>query len=280
MALEKIFDSNLLDFIRSSQDTMAFKSDHWTFIHIPKTAGSSFREEIANVRQPDYNLEVDYGSLRPGQIDEHFEEMKHQAIRRYCQNYFSRTRFVSGHFLYRDIARYRNFQSSKIISMLRDPLARLKSDFLHQTSTNHPQFEAARKRYPTFRHFIEEPGNQNLMYDHLRRDEADSYETTLVFVRQRYTWIGLQEAYNFSLKMLFMLFGMRIEPRVRLREGDADSKNALITTPADEQAAQDRNATDYKLYQSFHDRYLTLKKDFYQLSDYDRFFKRVGGMPQ
>lgn len=279
MALEKIFESSVLDFIMSNRDSMAFKTDHWTFIHIPKTAGSSFREEVANVRQPDYNIEVDYGTLRPDRIDAQFEELKQGAIRRYCQNYFERTRFVSGHFLYRDVAGYKPFQSSKIVSMLREPIARLKSDFLHQISPRHPQYELSRKRYPTFRHFIEDPGNRNLMYEYLCRHETDSFEQTLAFVLRRYTWIGLQDSYDFSIKVLFMLFGMRIEPKNRLRETDPEAKNSLVVSHEDQQAARNLNELDYRLYEAFQERYAGLKKEFFQLSDYDRFFKRIGGLP-
>jgi hypothetical protein len=76
-----------------------------------------------------------------------------------------------------------------------------------------------------------------------------------------------------------MLFGMRIEPRIRLREGDTEGKNSLTITVDDRQAAQKLNSIDYQFYQLFRDRYQSLRKDFYYLSDYDRFFKRIGGIP-
>ena len=175
MPLNDLFEADdVRQFAVKNFDRAAFKSDHWTFLHIPKTAGSSLREEIANVLQPDYNIEVNYTGIDQGDVDADFSKKLDQAIDTYTRNgYFENTKFVSGHFMYRDIARYEAFNKSKLITMLRNPLARLRSDYQFRTSPEHPLWESEIRRYPTFSAFVENPQNQNTMFSYLCRDENE-----------------------------------------------------------------------------------------------------------
>src|SRR3954467_4998638 len=106
MPLADLFsDEGVVNFAVNNLDRAAFQSDHWTFLHIPKTAGSSFREEIANALQPDYNVEVDYQNLASDQPGQDFKRQITLSLKRYIEEgCFSRTRFVSGHLTYREIA--------------------------------------------------------------------------------------------------------------------------------------------------------------------------------
>jgi hypothetical protein len=279
MTLESVFSEGILNFIASNMDAGAFKSDHWTFIHIPKTAGSSFREEIANVRQPDYNIEVNYVQIDPEKMHSDYVDLMAEAIRIYADKYFERTRFVSGHFKYADIAGIEKFQGSRLITMLREPLARLKSDFAHRTSPEHPLWEANIARYPTFRHFIEDPGNQNQMFKYVCQDRDDSLEATVAFLRNRFTWIGIQEQYTFSIKVLFTLFGMRIRPAIRLRTGKPEQLAQLVMSAEDHRVFRELNRMDIELYSFFLEKYKSVTPEFFAYSDFDRIFKRLNGLP-
>lgn len=280
MALETIFDADIRTFLESNLARAVFDGDHWTFLHIPKTAGSSFRDEIANVKQPDYNIEVDYQMLRPSEGDEDYLEKKALAIKHYVSNYFYKTRFVSGHISYCDLVRHPQFGNSKLISMIREPLARLRSDYLHQTSPNHPPWTAVLERYPTFLDFVHDPRNHNTMFNYLCRDTDESLEVTLDFLLKRYTWIGIQELYTFSIKVLFLLFGMRITPSIKEREGDPKRLALTDLTPAQTREVEEMNYLDYGIFRFFLNHYMALRQESFALSDYDRFFKIMNGVEQ
>ena len=82
---------------------------------------------------------------------------------------------------------------------------------------------AAASSYREYFEFVHDPRNHNTMFNYLCRDTADSLQVTLDFLLKRYTWIGIQELYSLSIKVLFLLFGMRITPSIKEREGAWDT---------------------------------------------------------
>lgn len=278
MPLRAFVEEGVENFAIKNIDCSAFAGDHWTFIHIPKTAGSSFREDIADVKQPDVNIVVDYAALDPQKLPGQYIDMIRGKLSNYCRTNFDKTRFMSGHFVYRDIAGLERFKLSKLVTLLRDPLARLKSDYLHQISTEHPLWQSARERYPSFRHFIEDADNHNVMFTYLCRSEADSVDETIEFIMDRFTWVGIQEDFRFSIKMLFMLFGMRIEPRRALRRQPVNIEQQILLLPEDIRAVEQNNAKDYGLYAFFLLHFQKQAAAFYDLSDNDWFFRKFNAM--
>lgn len=159
--------------------------------------------------------------------------------------------------------------------MLRDPLARLKSDFIYQTSCRHPLYQTALERYPSFRHFVEDPDDQNVMFGYLCRSESESIQTTIDFILDHYYWIGIQEDYTFSIKVLFMLLGMRIEPQRHVNAAAVGEHYRLELDSTDIRAAYDRNSKEYQLYTFFLAKHQARIKEFYETIDHDRFFKKI-----
>jgi hypothetical protein len=279
VSLKILFEDGVEAFAASRLQRATLADDHNTFIHIPKTAGSSFREDIADVKQPAWNIEVPYEDLDPQKLPAQYIDMIAARLADYCANYAQKIRFVSGHFTYRDLAPFETIRESNLISMLREPLARLRSDFIYQTSPEHPLCESARERYPNFRSFIEDPDNQNVMFGYLCRDQNESIEATVDFICERYFWIGIQEDYRFSIKMLFMLFGMRIEPQRYLRVSTVSCSSKLELGKEDIRSFHARNTKDYDLYTFFRSGYQARLKEFYQNIDYDRFFRLFHKLP-
>ena len=192
----------------TNHDSRAFNSDRWSFIHIAKTAGSSFSQELANVLQPHYNIEIDYNKVTGTGANANFEQMMNAAIMAFSSHpNGSRARLVSGHFKYRNIRDLEEFRSSKLISLVRNPAERLLSDDRFQVSEQHPPHEAACARYPTFRDFISDPINKDVIFNHLCEDIAQTGEECMEFISRTYTFVGVREMYTFSIKMMFMLLG-------------------------------------------------------------------------
>ncbi len=277
---ELLRDGTVFDFLARNLDARAFNSDRWIFIHIPKTAGSSFREELANVIQPDVNVEIDYRNIDPENQHESFGEAMELAIASFLASpNASRVKLVSGHFRYRDLQRSAGFANSKLITMLRNPIDRLISDYTFQLSEQHPLHQEVRRRYPSFRHFFTDPANHNVMFNTLCEDRSQSARECLDAMARNFAFVGVQEMYRLSIKLLFMMLGMRIDPSLNLRRSDVIDSERTRLTPYDRAMLRLNNRKDFFIWNEVYKTFRKTEIAFYQYADFNRFFKMVNGLP-
>lgn len=276
---------DVLTFLRLNRDSRAFSTDQWFFVHIPKTAGSSLREEIANVIQPDLNIEVNYEALDPQDWFKDFDQKISERIREIASSEnFPFYRFFSGHLKYRDIAQHSEFDSARLITMLRAPKDRLKSDYRYQVSEDNPLHASVKEKYPTFQEFYRDPVNHNIMYKYLCRDYDQDVTEAIKFVEDRFTFVGVQEMYPISIRLLFALFGMRAQPQLRLRESTARSESDELKKSVEEiaetnnQEIANLNGLDFKLYEYFRDKLSEQTNDIWPLFDRNVIFQKMIGM--
>lgn len=276
---------DVLTFLRLNRDSRAFSTDQWFFVHIPKTAGSSLREEIANAIQPDLNIEVNYKALDPQDWFKDFDQKISERLREVTSSEnFSFYRFFSGHLKYRDIAQHSAFDSVRLITMLRAPIGRLKSDYRYQISEDNPLHASVKEKYPTFEEFYRDPVNHNIIYKYLCRDYDQDVTEAIKFVEDRFTFVGVQEMYPISIRLLFALFGMRAQPQLRLRESAARPESDELKKSVDEIAEANNqeivnlNSLDFKLYDYFREKLSEQTNDIWPLFDRNVIFQKMIGM--
>ena len=280
MALGDLVTSGVYEYVSANRNSRAFASDRWSFIHIPKTAGSSFSQELANVLQPHYNIEVDYRKVTASGAGASFEQMMNAAIVAFSSHpSASRAKFVSGHFKYRSIKDVKELHGSKLISLVRNPAERLLSDYRFQLSEQHPPREAVRARYPTFRHFISDPINQDVMFKYLCEDMAQTAEECMEFISRTYTFIGVMEMYTFSIKMMFMLLGMRIDPSLTLRKAEGTTADKVVISKEDMVSLETYNQKDFFIWRRLVALFRPVTPEFFRFSDFDRLFNMLNGLP-
>src|SRR5262245_52050843 len=278
-------NGDVLTFLRLNRDSRAFNTDQWFFVHIPKTAGSSLREEIANVIQPDLNIEVNYKALDPEDWFKDFDQKISECMREVASSKnFPFYRFFSGHLKYRDIAQQSAFDSVRLITMLRAPKDRLKSDYRYQVSEDNPLHASVKEKYPNFEEFYRDPVNHNIITKYLCRDYDQDVTETIKFVEDRFTFVGVQEMYPISIRLLFALFGMRAQPQLRLRESSARPESAELKKSVDEIATAngreiaELNSLDFKLYDYFREKLSEQTSDIWPLFDRNVIFQKMIGM--
>lgn len=276
---------DVLTFLRLNRDSRAFSTDQWFFVHIPKTAGSSLREEIANVIQPDLNIEVNYRALDPQDWFKDFDRKISERLREVTSSEnFPFYRFFSGHLKYQDIAQHSAFDSVRLITMLRAPMDRLKSDYRYQVSEDNPLHASVKEKYPTFQEFYRDPVNHNIIYKYLCRDYDRDVTETIKFVEDRFTFVGVQEMYPISIRLLFALFGMRAQPQLRLRESASRPESEALKRSVDEIAEADSeeivglNSLDFRLYDYFREKLSEQTNDIWPLFDRNVIFQKMIGM--
>jgi hypothetical protein len=201
------------------------------FLHIPKTAGSSLTTDLNRLLPPYLNLAPDYTDMsRP------FEERENEMLARFLAVARSGAlRSASGHYTYR---RIRNLlrdapeppaATPAYVSMLREPVTRVVSDYVYMTSSAHPDHAAAKARFPTLESYVEDPNAQDKMARFLLDHPAMPAEEIPAFLDRTYRFLGTVEEYAMSSFLLFALAGLRhvSTARVRVAAGGPTRLDAL-----------------------------------------------------
>lgn len=219
----------------------------WLFVHVPKTAGSSLSGEFSSELKPYFNLHIDHmDRARPAK--ERFDDKVAEFIEAAKTRNF---RSASGHIWQQHALAIRKAMPGvRQITLLREPAARVLSDYNYQRSPMHPLHEEVIARTPDFMSFAEQPGPRNRMARHLvpmAMIRQERLEEAVEHVRRTFAFIGLQERYDLYFRLLTLLTQGRIkEPGDKKRVNEAKEKSALT----DEQLAQVRelNRVDFAIY--------------------------------
>ena len=223
------------------------------FVHVPKTAGTSLRAELAAILPPDINIHVDYTDTSRS-----FSDRLDDAVAHFLEQAGLRgIRFASGHIVARHIARIaQHLPLARFITMLRDPVARVVSDYRHQGSARHPGAEAFRRRVPDLDAYLATRGEMDKAALHLvPRDilAKGGAGACIAHVTRQFAFVGIQEMYDLSFRTVTALAGRQQAPRLRANVNeDADGGGDVSA----EMAARIRalNPLDSALYDHFANR--------------------------
>jgi hypothetical protein len=225
----------------------------WLFVHVPKTAGSSLVSDIAEMLPPYKSLHIDHlNRAKPG--PEQFDDVVSAFL---VENQAKPFRFASGHVLHRHWARIvQAVPGTRLFTMLREPVARLVSDYLYQRSSMHPLHEEVRAKVPSFDAFLELKGPRNRQARHLvpkRMIDAGDVAGGIDFLRKRYAFVGIQERYDLGFRALTTLLGQPARPAARKRVNDESAEEkaealARAADPAVRARMLELNAMDFALY--------------------------------
>ena len=216
----------------------------WLFVHVPKTAGSSLAADLAALIPPYRSIHIDHTDRsRPAPerydiVTERFLEAQAAAP---C-------RIASGHVQFRNVKRIADaVPGTRLFTMLREPVARLVSDYLYQLSPMHPLAAEVRARIPDFAAFVELKGQRNRIARHLLPPKvvADGdVAAGLDLLGKRFAFIGLQERYELGYRALTaLLAGRPSRPAARKRVNDgAAAEKAEVMQALEEPALRARIA--------------------------------------
>jgi hypothetical protein len=225
----------------------------WLFVHVPKTAGSSLAAEVAHFLQPYRSLHIDHlDRSRPAMI--RYDAAVEEALAAHAAQPI---RFASGHVQHRHVARLAaGIPGMRMFTMLREPSARLVSDYLYQRSPMHPLAEEVKSRVPDFDAFLDLKGQRNRTARHLVPkaiiDDGDA-AAAIAHVERRFAFVGVQERYALGFRALAAMLGIRRAPTERKRvNSDAAAERAEIASRLADPALQARiaetNAIDLALF--------------------------------
>ena len=217
---------------------MSSTSNLLLVVHVPKTAGTSFRHALVKCfgrskvicdygpkanRTSDIVRECEYGlgNIQSGNIVARAVSAKAKAL--------------TGHFPVEKYARY--FDQENIISFAREPLERTCSEYIHRVT--HADYRES------FDQFIEQPSIMNMQARYLQHVPESAF-------------IGLTARYSESLKYINRTFGLKLrefQKNIRENGGGLGLMNNLSEDQIDR--FYSLNAKDVELYNGIVEQFAT-----------------------
>ena len=245
MAFDDFEKSDVESFIERHADPQAL----WLFLHIPKTAGSSFGSEMAQLLSPYRNIHVNYED----RAQPYYDQLRLAVSRFLVEARQIRYRSASGHVPYTLVDRIvRDVPRAQVVTILRDPVARIISDYRYQRTPAHPPYLEFIQRYPTIESYLADENEQNKMFSYMAPPGVTGdFNSAYAEIRRRFTFIGLLEMYPMSFNILFRLFGqgdrMPVEHQRKTVELD---QNRVAVTPQLIGKIKELNALDVQLFEA------------------------------
>jgi hypothetical protein len=206
-------------------------------VHIPKTAGTSFHYDLAQVFGA--RLLDDYGDWPETTTREaaaHKERRRAEMLAD-VETIVERYDAIHGHFVARKYAGV--FPVTSLVTMVRDPYQHAVSTYEHaarETDSPHPSFRVFKEARMTLLDFIEAfPNHQSLYFGGMSLED--------------FAMIGVSERYEQSIALFETIFGITL-PRARVRQNVNPAKSAAEypITPEVRRAVERNRAEDIALY--------------------------------
>lgn len=197
------------------------------YLHIPKTAGTSFRKSAEQYFGPDQVLN-DYGEKSSNTSEDirsaFYDSDDIASLRKTGVKY----KFLTGHF---SLAKYREiFPDSPVVTFFRDPVDRVISEYIHFAS--HYNFSG------DLREFYSRPHFQNRQYKSMSGCEPRDID-----------FYGITAEYHKSLEMFNQRYGTNF-PLVKLNVGRYQGMAENVASAAELAEIEELNSEDVKLYKA------------------------------
>ena len=235
----------------------------WLFVHVPKTAGSSMTAEASSILQPSFNIDIDHTDTTRT-YQKKFDAAVQDFVARQAERHY---RFCTGHINARQVEMIREgVPDLRCFTMLRNPMARLVSDYRYQRSsmnTAQAQFIA---NTPSFEAYVARPHVHNKISLNLAPREmvlAGDVAGCVDYITKAYAFVGLQEMYPMSLRALTTLMGEARTPEAKVRVNSNESDKVALS-PELEEELKAKNAVDLGVFQAFLARYRDIREDLIQ----------------
>lgn len=242
-------------------------SNPWLFVHIPESIPYAVRCWIADILQPEVMIAAD-----DEDIAQDYDTRMSSALERFGKSEeFRGCRFASGHFKVFQINKVAELAKARAMTILRDPLDRLLSDFAAQQ-----EGKRVRGSFEAFLKFAKNPANQNVLLQFLCPKGMWKPQECIEFIQNRFDFIGIAEDLPMTIKMFYAIHGARFSGEVVAEAMRSVGALHRCDLSADViRTVTLLNALDYEIFRWFHDRFVSLKSQFFSMSDGGELFKAL-----
>jgi hypothetical protein len=234
----------------------------WLFVHVPKTAGSSMSTEMMTVHKPSCNIEIDYSVKSDKTYKELFDEAVDRFIARHREVPFE---FANGHLQARNTEIIRRaIPNTRCFTMLRNPVARIISDYRYQRSELNVARADFVARTPDFAAYVARPFVHNKTAIALVPRPivlAGDGPAAVEYVMKNYDFVGLQEMYPLSFRAVTTLMGHPRASEVKIRVNAPTEENQVVLNADEDAELRKLNAVDIALFQAFTQKWKPIRDD-------------------
>lgn len=214
------------------------KNEPLFFIHIPKTAGSSFRVSAENYFGHKYTI-YDYGSESPETHPKILELVYEKKDLFAAGNYIKENaRLLSGHVHYVKYAPF--FHLKNVITFVRSPEQRIRSHFEH--------FVRHKGYQDSFEAFIADRRFANVQSRNLGGIGIESFG-----------FVGLTEDYETSIALINTLYNTDFK-QLDINKNRDKKQSSYLITEQELNLIHQHNQADFALYQEACERFARQKK--------------------
>lgn len=183
-------------------------------IHIPKTAGSTFRTNLAYAmgivhRGKHHLIGVDRGHDHKRYFDGLKGAFKDQLPGILNEG----IQVMSGHYRYRDVVKALTPIRGQVslVTFVRDPAWRMISDYYYSISDRHNASDVFIATYPRFDDYLQNQGQLNKQLDYLCPFEGASVEETIENALFNLDFIGVTENFESDFETLMTAASVEFE---------------------------------------------------------------------
>jgi hypothetical protein len=244
----EIFDRGVAHYIRKCQAVS--KDTTKVFFHIPKTGGSSFRAAL------EYELPNFLNIRRYSDLDSWSDVLKVQEETPYDM--------IAGHLRFHALREmYDSTNNIVAMTFLRDPAARVLSQYRYMMSPKYPGFEAFNTKFPTLDDFVKDGIGANPTTTTLLGN-CTSLDQAVHVASRNFMFIGLTEystIHSFLVQRCFNLPAFHVPGRINRTVNT--NKNNVEYTDETRSVMMEKCSLDFEFYDFFKSRHLDIVDDVF-----------------
>ncbi len=229
---------------------MTEKKSAVVHIHIPKTAGSNFRRQMALALSKTGRGRQIVGVDGIVGLDKNLDNTVHNLAETAFKSLDGRfLQFLTGHFRYRNVSDLiqQNRRLYIVTAIVRDPVRRLISDYAYSTSPAHTDQQNFVARYPTFESYINARGTLGKQLDFLKPFKDAGVSETLDHLANHFDFVAVTERFDADFATFAQRLGLDVPTPTRKNKGlNKDLARALWESHGDN--LKELLTEEYQLY--------------------------------
>ncbi len=211
------------------------------FVHIPKTAGSTFKRIIMNQYSEGEYIPI----YNRADIEQNFTNHFHT----------DKVKAIFGHFFFPDFIQGEiDIEQHKLMTFLRNPVARVISNFHHSLQSDKPKTIEYMKDLQTLEKFAAWKGQLNIQTQFIsglniadfNKDPEKGYEIAEKNLRKYFSLIGITERFDESMTVIYDRLPWQKKPYISYNVRNSLSKQSVDTET--KKLIEKLNYLDLKLY--------------------------------
>lgn len=223
---------------RVKPNTFKDDNDIVLFVHLPKTAGMSVGKSLQDAFDK-------FHGVAWQDVGKSFRQLTQQAC--YFRSHTKSRQVLMGHYGWNEVSLWKDAEMPiKCATVIRDPVARVISNYNYNCSAKHPTNAQFKARHPTIESFVLSQPNDFQLTKMIGM--FYSLENAMEKLVKYYTYIGVTEQLSASLDHFSLSHGLPSLQEHQINVAVGGEMAAADVPPALRAMIEERNYNDMRLH--------------------------------